>query len=90
MPDTQVRERSGLPRVFDAVVECPGGEFVGEALEGSGCHSRIEHSGIFASTSPRSLIAYCMGDYRTCPTWRAEKERVWARKRGEPVGDALV
>lgn len=85
MSDTRVRITAGLPRVFDPVVGCPAGEPIGEALEGSGCHCRVEHSAILAATSPRSLLAFCLGDYRACPTWQAEKERVWADMRTELV-----
>jgi hypothetical protein len=80
MPDTTVRQRVGLPRVFDPHVTCPGGEPIGEALAGSGCECRIEDSAILSSTDPSSLARFCLADYCGCPTWQAEKRRVWANR----------
>jgi hypothetical protein len=31
---------------------------------------------------PFSLRDFCLGDYKTCPTWRTDKEAVEAGKRG--------
>lgn len=81
MPDTKVRTKAGLPRVFDAVVQCPAGEPIGEALAGSGCACRIEESALMAATDPSTLIAFCLHDYQTCPTWQADKQRIWAAQR---------
>jgi hypothetical protein len=82
MPDTRVRQRVGLPRVFDPCVTCPGGAPIGEAPGGSGCECRIERSAILASIDPSSLVKFCLSadGYQTCPTWQAEKQRVWARR----------
>lgn len=81
MPDTMVRTKSGLPRVFDAVVECPAGEPIGEALAGSGCACRIEESALMAATDPSTLTAFCLGRYIECPTWQADKHRIWVGRK---------
>jgi len=82
MADTKVRQRVGLDRVFDPHVTCPAGEPIGEALAGSGCRCRIERNSLLSATDPTSLVRWCLGDYDTCPTWQADKEHEWARRRG--------
>jgi hypothetical protein len=85
MPDTWVREVVGLPRVFDPHVTCPGGEPIAETAAGSGCECRVEQNALVASRDPSSLTQFCLADYCACPTWRAEKERVWAKQRAPLV-----
>jgi hypothetical protein len=75
----------GLPRVFDAQVTCPAGAPIGEALRGSGCACRVVQEPVLSSTDPSSLVQFCLADYCLCPTWRAEKEAIWARK--DVLGD---
>jgi len=68
-------------RVFDPVIECPAGEPIAEAPQGSGCACRVEATVLLAGTDPSSLTAFCLGDHRRCPTWIAEKHRVWAAQK---------
>lgn len=61
---------------------CPAGE----ALEVEGvpaCRCRIEHNTLTATTDPRSLGAWCFGDYTTCPTWRERREHELANRGRE-------
>jgi len=81
MPETMVRVRSGLPRVFDAQIECPAGEPIGETLKGSGCACHVEDNVLLSSTDPASLMRFCLGDYRICPTWRTEKDWIAANRQ---------
>lgn len=78
MPTTEARERTKMPRVFDVLPACPAGAAIGETPGGSGCRCRVEHESLTATSSPSSLILYCLsGDgYKACPTWRAEKDRI--------------
>lgn len=54
-------------------IECPAGELVSRF--GIGCRCRIEHSTITAAENPSSLDRFCMGDFKQCPTWRAERDK---------------
>lgn len=78
MPTTEARERTGMPRVWDAPIACPAGGVIAETMEGSGCRCRVEHESLTATSSPSSLIRYCLHreGYMACPTWRAEKDRI--------------
>lgn len=73
--------------MFDAPVKCPAGEAIGETRKGSGVRCRVEESSILADQDPRSIIAYCCGDYGTCPTWQAEKARIAAQRRESLIHD---
>jgi hypothetical protein len=55
---------------------CPAGKFVAETSEGPACRCVIEQQTISVGTQPVSLGDFCFGDYRACPTWRAEKKRI--------------
>lgn len=67
-----------MPRVFDAPTACPAGAVIAETIEGSGCRCRVEHESLTATSSPSSLIRYCLSreGYQHCPTWIAEKQRI--------------
>lgn len=53
-------------------IGCPAGEIRGE----SACRCKIEQTTIEGRTNPESIEAFCAGDYKACPTWRTEWERV--------------
>lgn len=42
----------------------------------AGCHCAIERGVIDARRNPESVEAFCLGEYTTCPTWRAERKRI--------------
>lgn len=73
--------------MFDAPVKCPGGEAIGETMKGSGVHCRIEDSEVLADENPSSLVAFCCGNYRNCPTWQAEKHRIAEQRRTPLIHD---
>lgn len=85
MTDTLARTKVGLPHVFDPAVECPGGEPIAETVNGSGVRCRVEHSSILSDQDPKSLILWCCSEYRTCPTWQAEKDRIAEGRRAALV-----
>lgn len=60
-------------------VGCPAGVEIG-SLEARplGCRCRIEGSTILEPAGTPSLVNFCYGAYTACPTWRADKEAVWA------------
>jgi|1185.fasta_scaffold13313_2 hypothetical protein len=60
-------------------IVCPAGC---PARAGTSVLCRIEHEVIDGRLNPYSLRDYCLGDYRTCSTWRAEKEAVAEGQRG--------
>jgi hypothetical protein len=37
-------------------------------------HCRVEGSVLSSRTDPQSVLSFCAGDYRLCPSWRAERE----------------
>lgn len=71
-------------------VKCPAGRLVAETEEGPTVECRVEKSLIGAATNPRTLSAFCLNCYTDCPTWRAEKERQWARQRELVPGETPV
>lgn len=72
-----------LPRIARLIEEgdvvCPAGC---PARAGQAVLCRIEGAVIDARRNPSSLQAYCLGENRHCPTWRADKEATWAARRG--------
>jgi hypothetical protein len=70
---------------LDYPIVCPAGQ----RLEADGvpaCRCGIEESVISAATDPSSLAKFCMNAYVACPTWRAEKERIWSGRSQPLVG----
>lgn len=68
--------------VLDLPIVCPAGDGVGETPKGSACRCRVEEDNLLTTgEDPSSLLKFCLGRYQSCPTWRTEKERIWARKR---------
>lgn len=86
MPKTTSLKRLGLDAGdFERrPVNCPAG--VRTSVEGiPAVRCGIEDSKIDAAHDPSTLLHHCMGDYMGCPTWRAEKQHVWAvRDRMNP------
>lgn len=81
MPDS-VRQRTGLPRIFTPVVECPAGEPIAETPKGSGVRCRLTHSNVLSMDDPTSLRNFCCSaGYRGCPVWLAEKARIAEGRR---------
>jgi hypothetical protein len=77
----RVAEQVHFRRLLDQRdMRCP----VAEAVGGTCVWCPIEETVIDARLNPTATSAYCMGDYKACPTWRAEKQRVWAARR-EPL-----
>ena len=72
-----------LPRmrrlIDDDDVVCPAGC---PARAGTGVLCRIEGEVIDGRRNPATIARYCTGDNRACPTWQADKEAVWAGRRG--------
>ena len=58
-----------------------------EVLGGDAVYCAIEENVIDAHLDPTSIERFCAGCYTECPTWRTEKERIWARKR--EIADVL-
>ncbi len=67
-------------------VACPAGCVLGVgAEEGLTIRCGVERSLITEQHDPSSLVSFCLTDggtnvkegYQACPSWRAEKERVW-------------
>lgn len=48
----------------------------------------VERGPVDSRTDPQSLLTFCFGDYKTCPSWRAEKERERLGHRAPLVSDA--
>ena len=68
---------AALIRPLEATdIRCPAGTLVGD----DGCLCAIERGVIVGRRNPTSIEAFCLGEFETCPTWRAEKERVWAHQ----------
>lgn len=44
------------------------------------CFCRIEQGLIEGRVNPESIEAYCAGNYKECPTWKADKEAEWERR----------
>lgn len=44
------------------------------------CFCRIEEGLIAGKSNPESIIHYCAGDFRQCPTWRADREADWEQR----------
>lgn len=65
-------------------LDCPA---AGTALAGQGVYCKIERHTLDArkGREPTSVMNFCCGDHTACPTWRAEKERIWAERRAELV-----
>ena len=61
---------------------CPAALRVAEGSGGSGAICRITTSLIESKLNPSTLTRFCFDceGYRTCPTWRADKEEFWATK----------
>jgi hypothetical protein len=61
---------------------CPAAALVSEAAGGTGCVCRITRNLIDSRRNPSTLRAYCFSSdgYRTCPTWRADREELWRSK----------
>lgn len=59
---------------------CPASNPIFETLHGSGVRCRIERTTLLADLDPSSLLAFCCGDYTTCPTWRRMREAEWASR----------
>jgi hypothetical protein len=70
-------------------VVCPAGSLQ-SSPEGDSCWCGVEQASISAALSPSSLTSFCLSNYVDCPTWRAEKERVWAGSHRELIDDAAV
>lgn len=79
-----------MPRVFDVAPKCPAGAAIAETPGGSGCRCRVEHASLTATSAPSSLILYCLSrdGYQTCPTWRAEKDRIESGRVARLVEDS--
>jgi hypothetical protein len=43
----------------------------------------VEHSVLSSEGDPMSVATFCLGDYRRCPSWRAERESNWSGRRLE-------
>ena len=61
---------------------CPAASLVAEAEGGTGCICRITTNVIASQQNPSTLASYCFNSegYRTCPTWRADREEFWRSK----------
>jgi hypothetical protein len=82
----EARERV---RVGDRAVACPAGELVNSGgPRGMVVRCAIEHSLNSEYENPSTLARWCLSaeGCTECPTWRAEKERIWAGQRS-PVGE---
>lgn len=67
-------------RLIDAEdITCPAGC---PARAGSGVLCRIEGEVIDGRMNPSSLMSFCLGAYKTCPTWIADKDAIAAGRRG--------
>lgn len=70
----------------DLTVDCPAGVQIGDLqARPLGCRCRIEQHTLLEPEQTPSLVRWCYGDYTQCPTWRADKEAVWAGQ-----GDAIT
>lgn len=58
-------------------ITCPAGKLSGDA----GCYCTIEDGLIDGRKSPESLTVFCAGDYKACPTWQLEKDRIAENKK---------
>lgn len=52
-------------------ITCPAGQLHGDV----DCYCGIEENFIVGQDNPSSIEAFCAGDYRRCPSWRADKDR---------------
>ena len=60
-------------------IVCPAGC---PALAGTGVYCRVAHEAIDGRLNPYALRDFCLGEYKRCPTWRADKEAVAEGRRG--------
>lgn len=67
--------------VFDPKPECPAALALAETRGGSGVRCAIEQAVLTAQGDPSSLASFCLGNYRVCPTWAFEKERIEEGRR---------
>jgi hypothetical protein len=78
------RELDG--RVCDG---CPAAQMLGSVRGDNvpGVRCRIEHNTLSLATDPRTILRWCSqpavasdtrNGYVQCPTWRYEKQRIWA------------
>jgi len=51
------------------------------------CRCGIEDHVIDGRMNPESIEAFCAGDYKACPTWQLEKERVAENKKANSYLD---
>lgn len=62
-------------------VECWAGEPVALSRDGSpGCYCNVTLSMVSERADPGSLAKFCMGEFRVCPVWHAEKQRLEERR----------
>lgn len=58
-------------------VTCPAGDVRGD----SKVFCAVEQHAIEGRLSPESVEGFCCGDYKACPTWRLEYERIQENKK---------
>jgi hypothetical protein len=66
-----------LRLIENADIVCPAGRAVGA---GRGVLCGVEQH-VLELTEGTSIERYCTGDYKQCPSWRAEKEAYWEAQR---------
>ncbi len=71
-----------------ACAACPAARLLGVGANGLTVRCAVERSLITEREQPSTLGAYCLSleGYPSCPTWRSEKERIWA-SRAALVGE---
>ncbi len=66
-----------LRLIENADIVCPAGRAVGA---GRGVLCGVENH-VLQLDEGMSIERYCTGDYKQCPSWRAEKEAYWEAQR---------
>jgi hypothetical protein len=66
-------------------MRCPAARLVGERDGAPLVECHVEKSLIGVRENPNTVVNFCAGCYTDCPSWRAEKERTWARRLGPLV-----
>jgi hypothetical protein len=59
-----------------ACSDCPAAQMVGDRM----VRCAIERVVFSERSDPMTLLSFCLGDYRACPTWALSREMDWAGK----------
>lgn len=73
---SEARRRLEQTRGFKAACsDCPAANVSRETSGGVRVLCRVEGTELSSRTDPQSLLTFCLGNHRACPSWVMERER---------------